>query len=102
MSGQILDASPVAAPRQRDTAAEKAAIKANCIPDHWKDKPARVRHKDRDARWTRKSPKAKPRDGGSMPAMDLASPAFGYSGHASHAGGMVRHAAPYRSIGGSG
>ncbi|PAL21481.1 IS5 family transposase [Sphingopyxis sp. GW247-27LB] len=83
MSGQILDASLVAAPRQRNTSAEKAAIKAGRIPEHWKDKPAKLCHKDRDARWTLKFTKAKPRDDGSMPTMDLAIPAFGYKNHIS-------------------
>lgn len=49
MSGQILDASLFAAPRQRNTAAETAEIKAaitrhvtrHSIPEHWKDKPAK-------------------------------------------------------------
>jgi IS5 family transposase len=96
MSGQILDdeeAQPirgigehrmlVGAPRQRNTAAEKAEIKAGRIPEHWKDKPAKLRHKDRDARWTLKFTKAKPRGDGSIPAMDLAIPAFGYKNHIS-------------------
>lgn len=83
MSGQILDASLVAAPRQRNTSAEKAEIKAGRIPEHWKDKPAKLCHKDRDARWTLKFTKAKPRDDGSMPTMDLAIPAFGYKNHIS-------------------
>ncbi len=83
MSGQILDASLVAAPRQRNTSSEKADIKAGRIPEHWKDRPAKLRHKDRDARWTLKFTKAKPRDDGSMPAMDLAIPTFGYKNHIS-------------------
>ena len=36
MSGQIVDASLVAAPRQRNTKAEKADIKAGRIPEAWK------------------------------------------------------------------
>ena len=47
------------------------------------DKPAKLSHKDRDARWTLKFTKAKSRDDGSMPAMDLAIPAFGYKSHIS-------------------
>jgi hypothetical protein len=66
MSGQIVDASLVAAPRQRNTDDEK------------KVKPAKLRHKDRDARWTVKFSKAKPREDGSMPPVDLAIPLFGY------------------------
>src|SRR5206468_5421699 len=52
MSGQIVDASLIAAPRQRNTQAEKRAIKEGRIPEDWKDKPAKLRQKDRDARWT--------------------------------------------------
>ena len=35
MGGQIVDASIVAAPKQRNTEAEKAAIKAGRIPEGW-------------------------------------------------------------------
>ena len=48
------------------------------IPPNWKAKPAKLRHKDRDARWTVKFTKAKPREDGSMPPVDLAIPLFGY------------------------
>ncbi len=37
MSGQIVDASIVAAPRQRNTDAEKAALKEGRIPQDWTD-----------------------------------------------------------------
>ena len=82
MGGQIVDATIVAAPRQRNTAAEKAAIKAGRIPDGWAEKPAKLRQKDRDARWTVKFSKAKPREDGA-PQVDLAVPAFGYKSHVS-------------------
>jgi hypothetical protein len=62
MSGQIVDASLIAAPRPRNTQDEKKAIKDGRIPDAWKDKPAKLRQKDRDARWTVKYTKAKPRE----------------------------------------
>src|SRR5262245_3340154 len=52
MSGQIVDASLVAAPRQRNTDDEKKAIKEGWIPANWKAQSAKLRHKDRDARWT--------------------------------------------------
>jgi hypothetical protein len=52
VSGQIVDASLVAAPRQRNTDDDKKAIKQGQIPANWKAKPAKLRHKDRDARWT--------------------------------------------------
>ena len=83
MSGQIVDATLVAAPRQRNTAAEKAEIKAGGIPAEWKSKPAKLRHKDRDARWTVKFTKAKPDQDGHVPATDLAIPVFGYQNHVS-------------------
>ena len=62
---------------------EKKAIKDGCIPDDWKDKPAKLRQKDRDARWTVKYTKAKPREDGSTPPVDLAIPVFGYQNHIS-------------------
>ena len=83
MSGQTVDASLVAAPRQRNTQSEKDDIRAGRIPDHWAARPARLRHKDRDARWTVKFTKAKPREDGTLPGVDLAIPAFGYRNHIS-------------------
>jgi IS5 family transposase len=80
MGGQIVDASIIAAPKQRNTDSEKAEIKAGRIPEAWKDKPAKLAQKDRDARWTVKWSKAKPSDDGS-PRIDLAVPAFGYKNH---------------------
>src|SRR4051794_21289049 len=73
-------ASIVAAPKQRNTTAEKADLKAGRIPEAWKDQPAKLAQKDRDARWTVKFSKAKPSDDGS-PRIDLAVPAFGYKNH---------------------
>ena len=49
MSGQIVDATLVAAPRQRNTEEEKAAIKAGRVPTAWQAKPAKLRHKDRES-----------------------------------------------------
>ena len=43
MSGQIVDACLIAAPRQRNTDDEKKAIKEDRKP-----KPAKLRHQDRD------------------------------------------------------
>ena len=80
MGGQIIDASIVAAPKQRNTTAEKADLKAGRIPEAWKDQPAKLAQKDRDARWTVKFSKAKPSEDGS-PRIDLAVPAFGYKNH---------------------
>jgi transposase, IS5 family len=82
MGGQIVDATIVAAPKQRNSDAEKADIKAGKVPDAWKDKPARLRQKDRDARWTVKFSKAKVAEDGKAPQRDIAVPAFGYKNHA--------------------
>jgi len=82
MSGQIVDATLVAAPKQRNTEAEKAALKAGRVPSAWKERPAKLRQKDRDARWTVKFSKAKPRADGTLP-VDIAIPAFGYQNHIS-------------------
>ena len=81
MSGQIVDATLIAAPRQRNTAEEKAEIKAGRVPAEWKARPAKLRHKDRDARWTVKFTKAKPDRDGVVPPTDLAIPVFGYQCH---------------------
>ncbi len=43
MSGQIVDATLVAAPRQRNTQEEKAEIKAGRIPAAWDARPAKLR-----------------------------------------------------------
>jgi IS5 family transposase len=80
MGGQIVDATVVAAPKQRNTEAEKAELKAGRVPDAWKAKPAKLAQKDRDARWTIKWSKAKPAEDGSK-RIDLAVPAFGYKNH---------------------
>ena len=80
MGGQIIDASIVAAPKQRNTEGEKAEIRAGRVPAEWQAKPAKLRQKDRDARWTVKFSKAKPAEDGSK-RVDLAVPAFGYKNH---------------------
>lgn len=82
MGGQIVDAAIIAAPKQRNTEAEKAAIRAGRVPEGWAERPAKLRQKDRDARWTVKFSKAKPRGDGA-PRIDLAVPAFGYKNHVS-------------------
>ena len=83
MSGQIVDASLVAAPRQRNTKGEKDAIKAGKSADEiWSDQPAKAAQKDTDARWSMKISKGKPDvDGKALP--DIAIPAFGYKSHIS-------------------
>lgn len=80
MSGQIVDATIVAAPKQRNTQVEKDAIKEGRIPEDWKARPAKLAQKDRDARWTVKYTKAKPREDGTK-MVDIAIPSFGYKNH---------------------
>lgn len=80
MGGQIVDAAIVAAPKQRNTEAERVALKAREISKSWTEKPVKLHQKDRDARWTVKSSKARPcKDG--APQVDLAAPAFRYKNH---------------------
>jgi len=95
MGGQIVDATVVPAPKQRNTEDEKAAIKEGKIPERWKEKPAKVRQKDRDARWTVKYSKAKVKEGADPRAfkpIDLAIPMFGYKNHIGidRAHGLIR------------
>ena len=53
--GQIIDATIVAAPRQRNTRKENEQVKAGETPEEWEEKPAKLRQKDVDARWTVKN-----------------------------------------------
>ena len=93
MSGQIVDASIIAAPRQRTTDEEKHALKEGRIPKEWSAKPKKLAQKDRDARWTLKRAKAGPvGESGSKPRVEIAIPVFGYKNHLSidRAHGFVR------------
>ena len=92
MSGQIVDATIVAAPRQRNTDEEKKAIKQGRIPDDWKDKPAKLAQKDRDARWTLKRAKGRSAGDDGKPKVEIAIPVFGYKNHVSidRAHGLIR------------
>ena len=84
MSGQIIDASIIAAPRQRNTDAEKTDLKEGRIPTAWAAKPAKLAQKDRDARWTLKRAKARAaRQSGSKAKVEIAIPVFGYKAHVS-------------------
>ena len=51
--GQIIDASIVEAPRQRNSREENRQIKAGQKPEDWSE--PKKRQKDRDARWTKKN-----------------------------------------------
>ena len=52
--GQIVDATIVQVPRQRNTREENETVKSGRTPAAWKKKPAKNRQKDKDARWTKK------------------------------------------------
>ena len=84
MSGQIVDASLVPAPRQRNTEGEREAIKLEkSARDIWPDQPNKAAQKDTDARWTLKvGGKVRYRaDGAPLPMIAL--PVFGYKSHIS-------------------
>ncbi len=53
--GQMIDASFTVAPRQRNTPEENKKIKNAEGDDLWNDKPNKKKHKDIDARWTKKN-----------------------------------------------
>ena len=53
-SGQIIDATFVPVPIQRNGVDNNALIKEGAIPIAWGDTPAKLRQKDTDARWTKK------------------------------------------------
>ena len=82
MSGQILDASLVPAPRQHFDDGEKQAIRdGRTAEEIWPDEPAKAAQKDVDARWTVKVSKAKPAVDGKAAKRDIAIPVFGYKSH---------------------
>lgn len=56
--GQMVDATIVAVPRQRNSREENEQVKAGITPEEWKKKPAKNRQKDKDARWTKKHDKS--------------------------------------------
>jgi IS5 family transposase len=56
--GQMVDATIVPVPKQRNTKEENEAVKTGQTPEDWENKPAKNRQKDRDARWTKKHGKS--------------------------------------------
>lgn len=52
--GQLVDATIVAVPRQRNSRDENEQVKAGETPKHWTKRPSKNRQKDKDARWTKK------------------------------------------------
>jgi len=52
--GQMVDATIVPVPKQRNSRDENETVKAGETPAEWERKLAKLRQKDRDARWTKK------------------------------------------------
>ena len=52
--GQLIDASLIPVPKQRNTREENAMVQAGDCPAEWDAQPAKRRQKDTDARWTKK------------------------------------------------
>ena len=52
--GQIIDATIVPVLKQRNSHDENETVKAGRTPAEWEKKPAKLRQKDIDARWTKK------------------------------------------------
>ena len=53
-SGQIIDATLVPVPKQRNSREENKEIKANRLPNGWNESPRRLQQMDLDARWVKK------------------------------------------------
>lgn len=54
-SGQIIDATFVSVPKQRNTREENKIIKEDAVPIEWGENPHKLAQKDIDARWTKKN-----------------------------------------------
>ena len=52
--GQIIDATIVPVPKQRNSREENQRITSGDTPEDWKDQPHKLRQKDTQARWTKK------------------------------------------------
>lgn len=53
-SGQMVDATFVTAPKQRNTREENKLVKEGAVPIEWGQNPHKLAQKDTDARWTKK------------------------------------------------
>src|SRR3982074_515577 len=56
--GQMVDATIVPVPKQRNSRDENETVKAGQTPAEWKKEPAKLHQKDLDARWTKKHGKS--------------------------------------------
>ncbi len=54
-SGQLIDATLVPVPKQRNSRDDNATIKAGDCPAEWDEQPNKRRQKDTEARWTKKN-----------------------------------------------
>jgi IS5 family transposase len=54
-SGQLIDASFIEVPKQRNSREDNALIKQEAVPLDWQDQPAKRAQKDINARWTKKN-----------------------------------------------
>ena len=96
MGGQIVDATLISAPKQRNSDDEKATIKAGKSASKiWPDQPAKAAQKDTDARWTVKTGRRKNPAGAQRRMPDIAIPVFGYKNHivTDRAYGFIRSSA---------
>jgi transposase, IS5 family len=83
MSGQLVDSTLIAAPKQRNSDDEKRQVKdGKSAAQIWPENPAKARQKDTSARWTVQFGKARLREDG-RPMPDIAIPSFGYKAHTS-------------------
>ncbi|UZF94812.1 hypothetical protein [Bosea sp. NBC_00550] len=76
MAGQIVDFRLL-----RHPGSVKGRDQGRAYSQAWKERRARLRQRDRDARWTLKFTKARRQADGTMPPVDIAIPAFGYQNH---------------------
>ncbi len=53
--GQLIDASLIPVPKQRNSREENATVKAGDCPAEWDEQPNKRRQKDTEARWTKKN-----------------------------------------------
>jgi transposase, IS5 family len=83
MSGQLVDSTLVAAPKQRNSDDEKRQVgDGRTAARIWPENPSKARQKDTNARWTIQFGKARLREDG-KPMPDIAIPSFGYKAHTS-------------------
>lgn len=76
-AGQIMDATIIECPKQRNTRSENETIKENKIPDGWAINANKMAQKDCDARWFVKFKRKKEESN----SVDLATLYFGYKNH---------------------